>query len=136
MGQSAVLRATILFLFLLAAPAALAQLPPPPVPAENPITESKRVLGKILFWDEQLSSDNTVACGSCHSPANATIGAAYAPELFWGGRASSTFVDTTQPDSGEGFFYVRSVIDALGDERGLGATSAGRARGLVAPVCP
>lgn len=40
-----------------------------PVPDENPITESKRVLGKILFWDEQLSSDNTVACGTCHKPA-------------------------------------------------------------------
>lgn len=40
-----------------------------PVPAENPITEEKRVLGKILFWDEQLSSDNTVACGTCHQPA-------------------------------------------------------------------
>lgn len=40
-----------------------------PVPAENPITEPKRVLGKILFWDEQLSSDNTVACGTCHQPA-------------------------------------------------------------------
>lgn len=40
-----------------------------PVPAENPITEAKPVLGKILFWDEQLSSDNTVACGTCHQPA-------------------------------------------------------------------
>jgi cytochrome c peroxidase len=39
------------------------------VPNENPITESKRVLGKILFWDEQLSSDDTVACGACHKPA-------------------------------------------------------------------
>ncbi len=41
-------------------------LPPVPVPPENPITEQKRVLGKILFWDEQLSSDNTMACGTCH----------------------------------------------------------------------
>lgn len=41
-------------------------LPPVPVPPENPITESKRVLGKILFWDEQVSSDNTMACGTCH----------------------------------------------------------------------
>jgi cytochrome c peroxidase len=41
-------------------------LPPIPFPAENPLTESKRVLGKILFWDEQLSSDNTVACATCH----------------------------------------------------------------------
>jgi len=42
-------------------------LPPPPVPSENPITEEKRALGKILFWDEQLSGDDTVACGTCHS---------------------------------------------------------------------
>jgi cytochrome c peroxidase len=59
--------AVLLFLLLLAAPAAA--LPPVPEPAENPTTEDKRILGKILFWDEQLSSDNTVACGSCHLPA-------------------------------------------------------------------
>ena len=35
---------------------ALAALPPVPVPAENPITEPKRVLGKILFWDERLTT--------------------------------------------------------------------------------
>ncbi len=45
-----------------------AALPPVPVPAENPITEEKRILGKMLFWDEQLSSDATIACGSCHIP--------------------------------------------------------------------
>lgn len=45
-------------------------VPPVPVPTENPITESKRVLGKILFWDEQLSSDNTMACGTCHIPSS------------------------------------------------------------------
>ncbi|MHC5111932.1 MAG: cytochrome-c peroxidase [Planctomycetota bacterium] len=43
-----------------------AQLPAVPVPVENPITESKRILGKLLYWEEQLSSDNTVACGTCH----------------------------------------------------------------------
>lgn len=48
-----------------------AQLATVPVPTENPITESKRVLGKILFWDEQLSSDNSVACGTCHAPTAA-----------------------------------------------------------------
>ncbi len=41
----------------------------PPMSPENPVTEEKRVLGKILFWDEQLSSDDTVACGTCHIPA-------------------------------------------------------------------
>jgi cytochrome c peroxidase len=48
---------------------ARADLPPVPQPAANPPTEEKRILGKILFWDEQLSSDNTVACGTCHRPA-------------------------------------------------------------------
>jgi cytochrome c peroxidase len=38
----------------------------PPVPAGNPITPAKTVLGKILFWEEQMSSNNRVACGTCH----------------------------------------------------------------------
>jgi cytochrome c peroxidase len=138
---------------------ALAQQPPPglgpaPVPAANPITEEKRVLGKILFWDEQLSGNNTVACGTCHSmgragtetrlaginpgpdtafgnaddirasfgvvhadvlgnpvvdpvfglnrqvtrrAANAAVMAAYSPELFWDGRAGTSF---SNPDTG------------------------------------
>ncbi len=43
-------------------------IPPVPVPPENPITEAKRVLGKMLFWEEQMSSDNTTSCGTCHLP--------------------------------------------------------------------
>ena len=43
-------------------------LKPPPVPPENPITGAKVYLGKTLFWDEQLSSTRTVACGTCHLP--------------------------------------------------------------------
>lgn len=45
---------------------AWSQLGLPPVPSSNPITEEKRILGKLLFWEEQLSSDNTMACGTCH----------------------------------------------------------------------
>ncbi|CAN5588397.1 hypothetical protein BH10ACI1_BH10ACI1_08940 [soil metagenome] len=41
-------------------------LNPPPVPAGNEITAAKEYLGKTLFWDEQLSSTNTVSCGTCH----------------------------------------------------------------------
>ncbi|MBP9144346.1 MAG: hypothetical protein KBF21_09825 [Thermoanaerobaculia bacterium] len=46
-----------------------AQLVPPPVPPGNPLTPSKVRLGKALFWDEQLSSPRTVACGTCHIPS-------------------------------------------------------------------
>ena len=45
---------------------AFAAVPPVPVPPQNLITEQKRVLGKILFFDEQLSTSNTVACATCH----------------------------------------------------------------------
>jgi cytochrome c peroxidase len=58
----------VLVLALAASLPLKAELPPVPVPVENPITEPKRVLGKILFWDEQLSSDGSVACGTCHRP--------------------------------------------------------------------
>jgi cytochrome c peroxidase len=37
-------------------------------PPENPYTWEKAILGKILFWEEQLSSDDTMACGTCHRP--------------------------------------------------------------------
>ena len=157
---------SLIVVVLLAGAASLARAqggpPPPPgpppqlqtlqVPSANPITEEKRALGKILFWEEQLSGDSTVACGTCHSmgrsgtearnnpiaihpgtdkvfgtvddirssagvahvdalgnpvqdpifgldrqvtrrAANAAIIAAYSPELFWDGRAKTTFLN-------------------------------------------
>lgn len=133
----------------IAQPPPLPPLPPVPFPAGNPFSESKRVLGKILFWDEQLSSDNSTACGTCHKPAfngtdprlarnpsddgilntpddvigspgvvrcddelyykedavfgfnrqitpraaNPSTMAMYAPDLFWDGRARTTFIN-------------------------------------------
>ncbi len=65
LGAAGALLATL----LICAGTAFAALPPVPVPAENPVTEGKRVLGKMLFWDEQLSSDRSIACGTCHRPA-------------------------------------------------------------------
>ncbi|MEL6713427.1 MAG: cytochrome c peroxidase, partial [Planctomycetota bacterium] len=52
----------------LAAPALGQILGPVPEPAANPITAEKAVLGKMLFWDEQLSSDGSISCGTCHIP--------------------------------------------------------------------
>ena len=65
--RSALLSALIIGSLMSTAPRG--ELPEVPVPAENPLSESKRVLGKILFWDEQLSYDDSVACGTCHRPA-------------------------------------------------------------------
>ena len=84
---------TSIFLLLLWSPLQAQQpLPPVPVPNENPLTEAKRVLGKFLFWDEQLSSDNTVACGTCHIPANGGADSR-APNLSIHPGANSIFGD-------------------------------------------
>ncbi|WP_158237918.1 cytochrome c peroxidase [Emticicia sp. TH156] len=41
--------------------------------ADNPLTTAGVELGKTLFYDAVLSSDNTVSCGSCHQqPAGFT----------------------------------------------------------------
>jgi cytochrome c peroxidase len=86
-------------------------LPPLPVPKSNPITAQKVALGRNLFYDKRLSSDNTVSCASCHNPllgftdgsmhstgvggktgkrnAISILNAAYDPVQFWDGRAAT-----------------------------------------------
>ncbi len=40
---------------------------PPPVPADNPMSQAKVDLGRRLFHDADLSIDGTMACANCHS---------------------------------------------------------------------
>jgi cytochrome c peroxidase len=83
----------------------------PPVPAENPMTVEKWVLGKKLYYDGILSTDRSVSCASCHSPTKGfadgqrtstgiggklgpinsptVYNAAYNRFQFWDGRAAS-----------------------------------------------
>ncbi|MCO4760329.1 MAG: cytochrome-c peroxidase [Myxococcales bacterium] len=37
-------------------------------PAHNPITNAGATLGRVLFYDKNLSQNRTVACASCHKP--------------------------------------------------------------------
>ena len=63
---------------LLLSSCVLAQNPPPPAdplappldPVGNESSFDKVMLGKVLFWDEQLSSTKTVACATCHILSN------------------------------------------------------------------
>jgi cytochrome c peroxidase len=65
-------------------------LNPPPVPPANPVTATKAYLGKALFWDEQLSSTRTVACGTCH---HAGSGGADPRAVFGSERATNPGAD-------------------------------------------
>jgi cytochrome c peroxidase len=46
-------------------------LPPPAVPADNPMSDSKVELGRRLFYDKRLSSDASIACATCHEQSRA-----------------------------------------------------------------
>ncbi|MFT6848595.1 MAG: cytochrome c peroxidase, partial [Cryomorphaceae bacterium] len=35
-------------------------------PEGNPITDEGATLGRVLFYDKQLSLDGTISCSSCH----------------------------------------------------------------------
>ena len=41
-------------------------VPPPRVPADNPMSQAKVELGRFLFYDTKLSGNQTQSCGSCH----------------------------------------------------------------------
>ncbi len=46
-------------------------LPAPNLPTDNPLTKAKVQLGRMLFYNSNLSSDGTVSCASCHKQENA-----------------------------------------------------------------
>jgi cytochrome c peroxidase len=41
------------------------------IPSDNPMTVEGVALGRKLFYEKQLSGDNTQACAACHSPQTA-----------------------------------------------------------------
>ncbi len=38
------------------------------IPDDNPMTQEKVTLGKMLYFDKRISSDKTVSCATCHDP--------------------------------------------------------------------
>jgi cytochrome c peroxidase len=87
----------------------------------NAITNAKATLGRVLFYDKNLSIDNSISCGSCHKQQFAfsdtaiaskgvvggltarhtmrLINARYAREtkFFWDERAATLEIQTTKP---------------------------------------
>ena len=88
--------------------------------AANEITDLGATLGRVLFYDKNLSTNNTISCASCHQQANAfgdldqlstgvngqtgrhsmrLINTRFSDEVqfFWDERASTLEVQTTMP---------------------------------------
>lgn len=72
-------------------------LPDVPQPTDNPMTDSRVELGKMLFFDTRLSGDGNMSCASCHSPLygwsdGLPTAKGFKSEVL--GRASPTVINT------------------------------------------
>lgn len=54
-------------------------------PANNPITDRGATLGRVLFYDKNMSANNTIACASCHQQEFAFGDTAQLSRGFLGG---------------------------------------------------
>jgi len=89
------------------------------IPADNPLTNEKIELGRLLFFDKRLSQNNTIACASCHlakfgftdgkpvstgirgqkggRSAPASINRVFSNAQFWDGRAATLEAQSVGP---------------------------------------
>jgi cytochrome c peroxidase len=89
------------------------------IPADNPLTNEKVELGRMLVFDKRLSQDNTIACMSCHlskfaftdgkpvstgirgqkggRSAPASINRVFSSAQFWDGRAATLEAQSVGP---------------------------------------
>lgn len=89
------------------------------IPADNPLTNEKVELGRLLVFDKRLSQDNTIACMSCHlakfgftdgkpvstgirgqkggRSAPASINRVFSSAQFWDGRAATLEAQSVGP---------------------------------------
>ena len=116
---------------------------PPLVPEDNPLTAAKVELGKKLYFDGRLSADGSVSCATCHDPrhgfaeprpvsigvggakgvrnAPTAFDAAFLATQFWDGRAATLEEQARGP-------IVNPVEMALPDEAAAAAKLAGDRR--------
>ena len=102
--------------------APLAPLGDPPIPLDNPQSDAKVELGKMLFWDPRLGGDASTACVTCHEPdqgwafgdalsrgypgtvhwrnSQTVVNSAYLGKLFWAGSAKS--LEAQAPSAAKG----------------------------------
>lgn len=81
-------------------------------PANNPITDAGATLGRVLFYDKQLSKNNTISCGSCHKQELSFTDDAVKSKGFQGGltnRHSMPLLSVRFYQSGKMFWDERAA---------------------------
>jgi len=114
----------------------------PEFPENNPYTEEKAELGKVLFFDPRLSKFGQISCANCHDPelnwgdarrvsygegrqqgnrnAPSLINIAYSKVFFWDGRAETLEDQASFPikDAKEMNFHIDLATKRLNKIKG------------------
>lgn len=112
-------------------------------PGNNPVTDNGATLGRVLFYDKNLSVNNTIACASCHKQADAFADVSVKSTGFSGGftnRNSMSLIDAVYYPNGRFFWDQRAatledqVVTPIQDLVEMGMTLPGlvsKLRGLA-----
>ncbi|WP_433814194.1 cytochrome-c peroxidase [Flavobacterium johnsoniae] len=114
----------------------------PEFPKNNPYTEEKAELGKVLFFDPRLSKSGQISCANCHDPelnwgdarrvsygegrqqgnrnAPSLMNIAYSKVFFWDGRAETLEDQASFPikDAKEMNFHIDLATKRLNKIKG------------------
>ena len=100
-------------------------------PNDNPVTDAGATLGRVLFYDTQLSANNTISCASCHVQETGFTDANQLSTGFLGGltgRNSMGLSNARYYDNGRFFWDERAntledqVLMPIQDEVEMGLT--------------
>ncbi len=72
---------------------------------QNPITNEGATLGRVLFYDKNLSINNTIACASCHKQENGFADVTATSEGFKGGRTTRNSLPLVNLSDDFGLFW-------------------------------
>ncbi len=72
---------------------------------QNPITNEGATLGRVLFYDKNLSINNTIACASCHKQENGFADVTATSEGFKGGRTTRNSLPLVNLSDDSGLFW-------------------------------
>lgn len=113
--------------------------PPATIPADNPLTEAKVKLGRMLFYEKRISEDQLVACANCHKQefafgsdkpldkkvhgdmttrnSSVLFNLTFTKEFFWDGRTKTLEATCKDALKGEQKFNIDFVKTRLMPEQ-------------------
>ncbi|HEU4406171.1 MAG TPA: MbnH family di-heme enzyme [Polyangiaceae bacterium] len=90
-----------------------AGFPEPAVPADNPMSDEKVELGRLLFYDRRMSANGTMACASCHEQARAFSDGRVAAEGSTGQRLPRNSMGLANVAYAVTFTWANPTLDTL-----------------------